>query len=327
MKRDLLEILCCPDCQGVLRLVRAEEANGEIESGELQCTACSHPYPILRSIPRFVPAENYAGNFGFQWNRFRKTQLDSTTGVPISRERFFFSTEWKPEELRGKRVLDVGCGAGRFAEVTLSTGARLVAVDYSSAVDACYANLGPNERLDVVQGDIYKLPFKRGCFDFVYCLGVLQHTPDVRRSFMSLPEQAKSGGKIAVDVYAGVFLNHLWPKYWIRPITKRMSPQSLLRWVERFVPFMLPLSTMLAKVPVVGRRLRYAVPVANHAPDYPQLSPAQIKEWAVLNTFDMLGPKYDQPQSAETVDRWFRDAGLREVKVFRKGHLCAHGVR
>jgi len=327
VKRELLDILCCPDCLNDLRVVCAEESLGEIENGELQCIACSRTYPIIRFIPRFVPAKNYAGNFGFQWNRFRKTQLDSHTGVAISRERLFFSTEWKPEELCGKSVLDVGCGAGRFAEVTLSTGARVVAVDYSSAVEACYANLSPNSRVDVVQADIYHLPFRRGSFDFVYCLGVLQHTPDVRGAFMSLPEQLKPGGKIAVDVYPAVALNYLWPKYWLRPITKRMNPQTLLRAVERLVPWMLPVSAMLAKIPVIGRRLRYAVPVVNHAPDYPALSPAQITEWAVLNTFDMFGPAYDQPQSTATLDRWFREAALREVKVYRRGHLCGHGIR
>ena len=327
MKRELLEILRCPGCSGDLRVARAEEASGEIENGQLQCKSCAGVYPIVRFVPRFVPPENYADNFGFQWNRFRKTQLDSSTGVPISRDRLFFSTEWTPEELRDKRVLDVGCGAGRFAEVTLSTGARLVAVDYSSAVDACRANLGPHPRLDVVQADIYKLPFKPASFDYVYCLGVLQHTPDVRRAFLSLPPQVKPGGKLAVDVYPALLFNYFWPKYWLRPITRRMNPRTLLRAVERLVPWMLPLSAILAKVPVIGRRLRYVVPVANHAPDYPQLSPAQVTEWAVLNTFDMFGPAYDQPQSAATLEGWFHDAGLREVKVFRKGHLCGHGIR
>jgi hypothetical protein len=105
-----------------------------------------------------------------------------------------------------------------------------------------------------------------------------------------------------------------------------MNPQRLLRMVERLVPWLLPVSSLLSKIPVVGRRLRYAIPVANHAPDYPQLSSAQVYEWAVLNTFDMLGPKYDQPQTTATLDKWFREAGLRDVKVFRKGHLCGHGV-
>jgi len=30
----------------------------------------------VRGIPRFVPAANYAGSFGMQWNRFRDVQLD-----------------------------------------------------------------------------------------------------------------------------------------------------------------------------------------------------------------------------------------------------------
>ncbi len=281
----------------------------------------------MRAIPRFVPAENYARNFGLQWNLFRKTQLDSHTGVPISLERLLFSTEWTPEEMAGERILDAGCGAGRFAEVTLSTGAEVVAIDYSSAVDACWANLGPHPRLHVVQADIYKLPFKRESFDRVYCLGVLQHTPDVKRAFMALPANLKQGGKIAVDVYAKVPLNALWPKYWLRPLTKRMNQQRLLEFVQRAVPRLLPVIDFLASVPVVGRKLRYAVPIANHRPDYPSLSQAQITEWAVLNTYDMFSPAYDQPQSAKTLRRWFEEAGLREVKIYQRGHLIGHGAR
>jgi SAM-dependent methyltransferase len=327
MKYELQSLLVCPQCRFELTLSVQGEESGEVKHGTLTCNGCSTGYPIIDFIPRFVAAENYARNFGFQWNRFRKTQLDSHTGVPISRERLFFSSEWKPEEMNLKWVLDVGCGAGRFAEVALSTGARLVAVDYSAAVDACWSNLGPHPRLDVVQADIYRLPFRSVSFDFVYCLGVLQHTPDVKRAFMALPEQVKPNGKVAVDVYPRLILNALWPKYWLRPITKRMDQRKLFRVVERLVPWLLPVSDMIARIPVIGRKLRYAIPVANHGPDYPHLSREQIGEWAVLNTYDMFGPAYDQPQSARTLAEWFREAGLREVRVYRKGHLCGHGVR
>lgn len=299
----------------------------EVESGTLTCDSCARAYAITHFIPRFVPAENYASNFGFQWNRFRRTQLDSYTGVPISRERLLTSLGVTAAELEGKRVLDVGCGAGRFSEVALACGARLVALDYSTAVDAARANLAPHPRLDVVQGDIYKLPFQPGQFDFVYCLGVLQHTPDVASAFRALPPQLTEGGRLAVDAYPKLRLNALWPKYWLRPVTKRIDARRLFTIVERVVPLLLPVSDVLSRVPVVGRKLRYAVPVVNHRPAFPQLSSQQVYEWAVLDTFDMFGPAYDQPQSADTLASWFREAGLDDVKVFRKGQNIARGVR
>jgi uncharacterized protein YbaR (Trm112 family) len=129
LQRRLLEILACPACKGDLQLMPEMERAGEVESGFLQCDGCHQQYPIIRHVPRFVPAENYANNFGFQWNEFRQTQLDSHSKLPLSRERFLVSAGLTPEELAGKIVLDVGCGAGRFAEVALQSGADLVALD------------------------------------------------------------------------------------------------------------------------------------------------------------------------------------------------------
>lgn len=326
MNRALLDWLCCPACGGGLSLEDAREKEGEIESAHLRCATCPRDYPVLAYVPRFIPAGNYADSFGLQWNQFRRTQLDSQTGLPVSRDRFFRQSGWAPAELAGRNVLDVGCGAGRFAEVALATGARVVALDYSSAVDACRANLGPNPRLDVVQGDIYRLPFKPGRFDAVYCFGVLQHTPDVRRAFLSLAAPLREGGRLAVDLYPKLWLNVVWPKYWLRPLTRRMAPERLFRVVRRMVPLLLPLSRLLGRLPVVGAKARYLVPVANYEAVYP-LSEPQLREWAVLDTFDMLAPAHDHPQSASTLRAWFAEAGVRSVEVFRAGHLVGRGVK
>ena len=209
MNRDLCALLACPECRQRLLLEPGPPLDGEIESGTLTRTRLRRHVPGHRRIPRFVPADNYSKSFGFQWNRFRRTQLDSFTGQPISRERFFAQSGWREADLDGARVLDLGCGAGRFAEIALGAGARLVAVDYSSAVDACRANLGPHPRLDVVQGDVYRLPFQAHQFDFVYCFGVLQHTPDVKQAFMALTRQVAAGGRLSVDAYPRIALNLL----------------------------------------------------------------------------------------------------------------------
>jgi SAM-dependent methyltransferase len=326
VRSGLLALLACADCGTDFHVEDAAERDGEIARGTLACARCARRYGIVGFVPRFAPGENYAEGFGLQWNRFRTTQLDSRTGRPISRDRFFGQTGWRPEDLAGRRVLDVGCGAGRFAEVALAAGAEVIAVDYSAAVDACRANLGPHPRLEVVQADVYRLPFRPGAFDAVYCFGVLQHTPDARRAFLALPPLVKPAGRVAVDVYQRRLFNLLWPKYWLRPITKGIPPARLFGFVEAMVRVLWPVSLALGRVPYVGRKLRHAVPIVNYEGVHP-LSPAQLREWALLDTFDMLAPAHDHPQSEATVAEWFGAAGLRDVEVFRAGVVVGRGVR
>jgi hypothetical protein len=120
--------------------------------------------------------------------------------------------------------------------------------------------------------------------------------------------------------------NVVSPKYWLRPLTRRMAPERLFRLVRRMVPLLLPLSRLIGRLPVVGAKARYLVPVANYEGVYP-LSEPQLREWAVLDTFDMLAPAHDHPQSARTLRAWFVESGIRSVEVFRAGHLVGRGVK
>jgi SAM-dependent methyltransferase len=205
-------------------------------------------------------------------------------------------------------------------------GAKLVALDYSYAVDATWANLGPHPNLEVVQGDIHKPPFKLGSFDYAYCFGVLQHTPDVHKAFLMLPRLLKDGGRLAVDVYPELLLNLLWPKYWIRPFTRNLDEEKLISLVEKLVKYLLPVSLLVGRIPKLGRKLRYAIPVVNYEGIFP-LSKKQLEEWAVLDTFDMLGATYDYPQSLDTLREWFEEAGMQAVEIFRSGFNVGRGTK
>jgi len=326
MKVELLEVLRCPKSGMPLELDVQETEHGAVKTGDLFTKDGVHRYPIRDFIPRFVSTDNYASSFGLQWNRFRRTQLDSVSGVPISRERFYRFSQWTSTELSGKRLLDVGCGAGRFAEIALQAGAHVVAVDYSAAVAACRQNLSQYENLEVIQADIFALPFEPGQFDYVCCFGVLQHTPDVRAAFLRLPKQLKFGGKLVVDLYPWLARNALWPKYWLRPITRRIPSETLFGIVQAVTPRLLPVARLLAKVPLIGRYLRYAVPVADYTDVYP-LSKEQNLEWAVLDTFDMFAPAHDHPQRQSTLQKWFAEAGLARYSVERRGFLVGRGER
>ena len=325
MEAELIELLRCLVCHSPLETTEAKYANNRIESGLLVCKGCSNSYPIVQSVPRFVSADNYCKNWGLQWNRFRLTQLDSYTGHPISRERFLGSTGWSREDLNMKSVLDVGCGAGRFAEIALSLGAIVTAVDYSSAVDACFQNLKHHPLFNVIQGDIYNLPFQCSTFDYIYCLGVIQHTPDVMGSLKALASLLKPGGELVVDVYLRNWLNFLHPKYWLRPLSVRLSPDKLFSIVERCVPSLLVTSLFIGKIPG-GRYLRRFIPIANYDGVYP-LNNNQLLEWAILDTYDWLSPRYDQPQTPTSLRAGLEAAGLEGVQVFRCAHLVGKGQK
>jgi 2-polyprenyl-3-methyl-5-hydroxy-6-metoxy-1,4-benzoquinol methylase len=307
-----------------LQPVDCTGSHSQIEAGWLVSEDGRHRYPIRQSVPRFVPESNYADNFGMQWNKFSRTQLDSHSGHPISARRFWAATGWSVADLAGKWVLDAGCGAGRFAEVALEAGASVVALDYSSAVDACYANLGYHSNLHAIQADIYSLPLARASFAFVYSLGVLQHTPDVGRAFAALPLMLEPGGRLCVDFYERSWKSRLLPKYWLRPITTRIPRARLLASVQLLVPVLLPLSRALATVPGIGSQLKRIVPVANYFGELP-LNAQQQMEWSMLDTFDWLSPQFDQPQTSRTVRSWLKGAGMADVEVLKAGHLVGRG--
>jgi 2-polyprenyl-3-methyl-5-hydroxy-6-metoxy-1,4-benzoquinol methylase len=305
MKHLLLEKLLCPKTGKKLVLEAPEIIGDEIENGCLVSVDGEYRYPIRNGIPRFVPEENYANNFGMQWNHFRHTQLDSYSGHPISANRFWGATGWLPDNIKGQWVLDVGCGAGRFAEVALDAGAKVLALDYSSAVDACYANLKHHPNLHVVQGDIYALPFEQEAFPFVYSLGVLQHTPDVAKAFAALPRMVAAEGRLCVDYYQKSWKSIFHIKYWLRPVTKRIPNPVLFSILQAVVPILLPVSRFLGGVPLIGGGLKRLLPVVNYYKEFP-LDNTQHKEWSILDTFDWLSPEHDHPQTAKTAREWMR---------------------
>lgn len=321
---ELLRILRCPKTRSRLILENEISDGQRILSGDLVTENGQCRYHIREGVPRFVESSNYADNFGMQWTIFARTQLDSASGQSISAERFWKSTSWRPEELRGKLVLDVGCGAGRFAEIALEAGARVVAVDYSAAVDACYSNLKHHENCNVVQCDIYALPFLAKQFDFVYSLGVLQHTPEVKKAFTALLAMVRPGGRLCIDVYERRWYSRLLPKYILRPITKRVPDQRLFNILEYAVPTLLRVRQVAGGVPVVGRFLKHFIPVASHIGRLP-LNKKQHLEWALLDTFDWYSPRFDNPQKEKVVRAWFVDSGLINISTERVGHLVARG--
>lgn len=298
---------CCPSCERALEFL-----TGEGGSERLLCNVCRKSFAVIAGVPRFVAPDNYASSFGFQWTRHARTQLDSQTGLTISADRVRTATGWS-SRLDGEVILEAGSGAGRFTEVLVKTGATVLSFDYSLAVDANARNNGAAPNLLLFQGDIFAIPCPPKSFDRVFCLGVIQHTPDPARAFRALASRVRSGGQLVIDVYAKTLPAMLHWRFLLRPVTKRMSREKLYRLTERWVPRLVPASALLHRT--LGRIGARLLPIA----EYSHLGlPRDLnREWAILDTFDMLSPQFDFPQSARTVRSWFEVAGFRNVEVFR----------
>ena len=261
------------------------------------CGGCRAEYPIVDGVARFVSSEQYVGSFGFQWNTFAKSQLDSANGTTRSLDTFEEKTGWRIDSLRGLQVLDAGCGMGRFAEVCAAAGASVHAVDLSRAVEAAARNLSHRPNITFYQADILNLPFAHGTFDAIYSLGVLHHTPDTRRAFMSLVPLLKPGGRIAIWVYSAK-LRLMFGGELLRLVTPRLSTERLLRLCRIAVPLY-----HVHRLPVIGRATTAILPTSLN-PD---------PEWRWLDTFDWYAPRYQWKHTYGEVEAWFRDAGLTGI--------------
>ncbi len=317
---EYLQYLACPGCGGNLEINSINKTNeNKIESGNLSYTVCKKIYEIVNYIPRFVPIHNYTTNFGLEWLKHSRTQYDSYSGINDSENRFFNETKWS-EDLQGQFILEVGSGSGRFTEQAASTGAFVISLDYSCAVEANYMSNGNKPNVLIVQGNIYSMPFKKSFFDKLFCFGVLQHTPNVKKAFISLPPFLKPGGELVVDIYKKTLLSFFSTKFYIRPITKRMNPNKLYKYIQSYIDFMWSFCSVIRKIPKIGTTINWMLLVADHSRCdcsewHLDLNEDMLKEWTYLTTFDLLSPIYDSPQKIETVQKWFGDTNLIDIDV------------
>ena len=293
--------------------------------GEALVSPTGTRYPIINHIPRFCEAENYASNFGKQWNIFDTTQIDGV-GVKdnISERRFFAETGWSPEQLAGQDILEVGSGAGRFSRVLLErTTANLYSVDYSSAVDANWnlnGGIAPG-RFRLAQASIYDMPFPDDRFDKVLCLGVLQHTPDFEASIRALVAKARPGAEIVVDFYpVRGWWTKVHAKYLLRPWTRRMDHDRLLQLIDRNADWMIKASNAMTRLGL-GFLTRF-LPLVDQRTLPNSMSKAERRETTLLDTFDMFSPQFDNPQRIAAVAAMFERANA-EVRF--AGYVDAIG--
>lgn len=137
-----------------------------------------------------------------QWHRVRLREEDP-------REVRFFS--WIFDHLNpvpGRTLLDVACGQGRFLDYAREHGLVVSGCDLSEvAIEAARARLG-NVTLEVA--DAEELPFPDASFDYVTCLGSLEHFPNPGAGAREMSRVLAEHGTAIVFVPNLYFLGHIF---------------------------------------------------------------------------------------------------------------------
>jgi SAM-dependent methyltransferase len=233
MRRELLELLACPRCNGGL----------EIGSGLLRCKACGAAYssfdgmPIL--FPNGQPAETAtAAAFAKQWSLQSEGAYEQATiyGETSEQELQSFLDRFglaAPAALAGRAVLDVGCGSGRLTQslAMCAPEALVVGIDFSGSARLAFQRCRDATNALVVQSDLHHPPFVRGAFDFVYADGVLPHVPEPEAALAALDRVVRPGGRLFVWIYPRSWSPYRWMRD-LLPVVRRM-PVGAQRALEK----------------------------------------------------------------------------------------------
>lgn len=255
--------------------------------------------------------ESYHENFGYQWNKFNKLQLDSFNGSFESRDRLIEQSELSDNDFKDKTILEIGAGNGRFTEILLDFGAKVIAVDFSSAIYANYRNNLDNVKagnLLCIRGDVFDLPLEKSSFDYVICYGVIQHTGDNKKCLDVLASYVNDSGSLLVDIYSNSLKDYNPWIYLIRPFFSRIrSDERRMEIVSKFVGFVFPLQvkilTFLQNRSGIFKYIRYFF---NRSPNSVyginlfldgKISIENAKDWSICDTNDAWTPRHDDPVS------------------------------
>jgi SAM-dependent methyltransferase/uncharacterized protein YbaR (Trm112 family) len=322
----LLKTLRCPGCRAQLKF--SETTSATEPDTHLVCSRCHERFPVIGGIPRLILSplrEALLGNgratdtdarqvktalsFGFEWNRFPEMYEEW-------KQSFLnYMQPHGPNFFKGKRVLDAGCGSGRFAYYAGKYGAEVWAMDLGPAVEVARRNTEAVGNVQVVQGDLHHPPFALESFDFIYSIGVLHHLPDPEAAFQNLLRFLKPGAEIQIYLY--------WKPE--GQIVKRtmLAGVAGLRWLTTRLPHVAVHALSYPAALTAYGLFVWPYQILKQVPSLAGLAERMpMKQYAgfpfrvcVNDQFDRLSAPIENRYTEEEVAEWFRRADLENSKV------------
>jgi len=335
------QYLKCISCHNKLKAISFVKQRNDILEGKLQCVQCKSEWPIIKGIPRMLPRNllmkiviprytqfflKYEGKFKINQDEkkvFEKEKIKTASSFGYEWTKYskiikefekdwirYFSPFISPKEIKGKVVVDIGCGLAKQGYFTAKYGAKYIGVDLSEAVEAAYANTKKFNSL-IVQADIYNLPLNSSKINLYYSIGVIHHLPNPREGFNKIVSVMKKGSKILIWVYGrhknkrAIYLYNP-----LRSITTRI-PKKLL-YVLCHIPaiathFLNTISLILEKVG--AKNLARKIPFY-----YYTKFPYSFKH---NDSFDIFATPTQKYYKRSEIKKWFTGAGIKKFTLLQ----------
>lgn len=337
MQLRLMDFLCCPNCKQDLELIKLAVEDNEISEGILYCQN-QHFFPIVRGIPRMLPSsikENWdaikekipqptpepikilvekqllakkteaydkrtKANFSEEWDKHEVGDNTWTMELDERIEWYFLDPlKMTADELKGKIVLDGGCGNGSQSVVYTKLGLEVIAMDLSTGLEKGYAfrhkyPQAKPDKVHYIQGDLQNPPLKPKIVDIIHSAGVLHHTPNTEKTFRALRPLLKDGGTFYVWLYK--YEKIVTPVVnTIRAVTTRIPAPIFSKIADVMaVPFI----GFCWTVDKLGIRRYHVTPTRRES---------------ALALLDIFGAPYAHYHSFEEVTEWYKSVGITDI--------------
>lgn len=279
------------------------------------------------SSASFDHSQQIQNTFAFKWTKQDWWGMDGATAQFFENwifQRYGWKNkdEYKTYFADKKLCLDAGCGLGRetIRMAIANPDALIIGLELSECIDeACkHASARGLKNIFFIQADINNPPIARQTFDFIISEGVLHHTPDTKKAFLSLVSLLAKKGEIGFYVYREKAVLREFADDYIREKIANLNPEQAWKEMESFTRLGKVLSELQTKVnidfdiPLLGikageydlqRFIYYNILKCFWNPDF------TFEENVHVN-YDWYAPKYAWRHTEQEVCEWIKESGL-----------------
>lgn len=203
--RELLELIRCPNDGAPLQLETGSEP--KVRFGTLRCGRCQGSYPIEEGILNLLPDQVGIDPESAHEIRARNDDAENYHRYcsEIGDGKEIPSTLALVGSLSGKRVVELGCGTGRYSVRLAREASAFIGVDFSiDSLRILARSLAAEGMNGLVLADATRFRTQEECFDLVLSAQVLQHLPSraLRDDlYRNVAAQLRPGGRFVCNAY------------------------------------------------------------------------------------------------------------------------------